>query len=163
LNRFSRNGSRSSIAIAPIEGGSGVRRCQILRAKDDPDFVMIDLEFDTADETDVFLPPESRSPRRSDQRPGTVTLDKTAIYTSRFPDINVWVALTCEGHTHHSNAAEWFATLSPDAILAFCRFTQLGLLSLLTTVAVMSDEVMTQPQGMGCLRPMAQGSAGRTR
>jgi len=66
--------------------------------------------------------------------------------TSLFPDINVWVALTYEGHTHHSNAAEWFATLSPDAILAFCRFTQLGLLRLLTTVAVMSDEVMTQPQ-----------------
>ncbi len=66
--------------------------------------------------------------------------------TSLFPDINVWVALTYEGHTHHSNAAEWFATLSPEATLAFCRFTQLGLLRLLTTVAVMNDEVMTQPQ-----------------
>ena len=66
--------------------------------------------------------------------------------TSLFPDINVWVALTYEGHAHHSNAAEWFATLSPDATLAFCRFTQLGLLRLLTAEAVMSDEVMTQPQ-----------------
>ena len=37
-------------------------------------------------------------------------------------------------------------TLSPDVTLAFCRFTQLGLLRLLTTVAVMRDEVMTQPQ-----------------
>jgi toxin-antitoxin system PIN domain toxin len=66
--------------------------------------------------------------------------------TSLFPDINVWVALTYEGHVHHSNAAEWFATLSRDATLAFCRFTQLGLLRLLTAKAVMSDEVMTQPQ-----------------
>ena len=66
--------------------------------------------------------------------------------TSLFPDINVWVALTYEGHVHHSNAAEWFATLSRDATLAFCRFTQLGLLRLLTAEAVMSDEVMTQPQ-----------------
>lgn len=66
--------------------------------------------------------------------------------TSLFPDINVWVALTYEGHTHHSNAAGWFATVSPDATLAFCRFTQLGLLRLLTAKAVMSDEVMTQPQ-----------------
>jgi uncharacterized protein len=66
--------------------------------------------------------------------------------TSLFPDLNVWVALTYEGHAHHSNAAEWFATLSPDAALAFCRFTQLGLLRLLTAEAVMSDEVMTQPQ-----------------
>jgi toxin-antitoxin system PIN domain toxin len=65
---------------------------------------------------------------------------------SLFPDINVWVALTYEGHVHHSNAAEWFATLSPDAALGFCRFTQLGLLRLLTAGAVMGDEVMTQPQ-----------------
>jgi predicted nucleic acid-binding protein len=36
--------------------------------------------------------------------------------------------------------------LSPDATFAFCRFTQLGLLRLLTAGAVMSDEVMTQPQ-----------------
>jgi toxin-antitoxin system PIN domain toxin len=66
--------------------------------------------------------------------------------TSLFPDINVWVALTYEGHMHHSDAAEWFATLSQDTTLAFCRFTQLGLLRLLTAEAVMRDEVMTQPQ-----------------
>jgi hypothetical protein len=66
--------------------------------------------------------------------------------TSLFPDINVWVALTYEGHAHHSKAAEWFAMLSPGATLAFCRFTQLGLLRLLTASAVMGDEVMTQPQ-----------------
>jgi toxin-antitoxin system PIN domain toxin len=66
--------------------------------------------------------------------------------TSLFPDINVWVALTYEGHTHHSNASEWFGTLPPDATFVFCRFTQLGLLRLLTAKAVMADEVMTQPQ-----------------
>lgn len=66
--------------------------------------------------------------------------------TLLFPDINVWVALTYEGHTHHSHAAEWFATLPLDAGFAFCRFTQLGLLRLLTAEAVMHDEVMTQPQ-----------------
>ena len=66
--------------------------------------------------------------------------------TSLFPDINVWVALTYEGHVHHSPAADWFATLSLDTTFAFCRFTQLGLLRLLTAEAVMRDEVMTQPQ-----------------
>ena len=66
--------------------------------------------------------------------------------TSLFPDINVWVALTYEGHVHHAVAAEWFAALHPDGRLLFCRFTQLGLLRLLTTDAVMGDEVMTQPQ-----------------
>ena len=66
--------------------------------------------------------------------------------TSYFPDINVWVALTYEGHVHHAAAAEWFGTLPSDATLAFCRFTQLGLLRLLTANAVMGDEVLTQPQ-----------------
>ena len=66
--------------------------------------------------------------------------------TSLFPDINVWVALTYEGHVHHTPAAAWFAELPPDTTLAFCRFTQLGLLRLLTTGAVMGDEVMTQPR-----------------
>ncbi len=66
--------------------------------------------------------------------------------TSLFPDINVWVALTYEGHVHHVAAAAWFARLRADATLAFCRFTQLGLLRLLTTQVVMGDEVMTQPK-----------------
>ena len=66
--------------------------------------------------------------------------------TSLFPDINVWVALTYEGHARHRTAASWFATLKPDMSLVFCRLTQLGLLRLLTTEAVMGDEVMTQPE-----------------
>jgi uncharacterized protein len=66
--------------------------------------------------------------------------------TSLFPDINVWVALTYEGHAHHRTAVTWFMTLKPDVSLVFCRLTQLGLLRLLTTEAVMGDEVMTQPQ-----------------
>jgi toxin-antitoxin system PIN domain toxin len=66
--------------------------------------------------------------------------------TSLFPDINVWIALTYEGHVHHTTAADWFADLPAGATLAFCRFTQLGLLRLLTAAAVMGDDVMTQPQ-----------------
>jgi hypothetical protein len=69
--------------------------------------------------------------------------------TSLFPDINVWLALTYEGHSHHRPAALWFETLTSDVTLAFCRVTQLGLLRLLTTAAVMGDEVMTQPQAWG--------------
>ena len=41
---------------------------------------------------------------------------------------------------------EWFTTLDRDAALVFCRFTQLGLLRLLTNTAVMGDEAMTQPE-----------------
>jgi hypothetical protein len=35
--------------------GSGVRRYAVLRAQDDPNFVMIDLEFDTLEEAEAFL------------------------------------------------------------------------------------------------------------
>lgn len=63
-----------------------------------------------------------------------------------FPDINVWVALTFEGHVHHASAAAWFSGLRDDHRLFFCRFTQLGLLRLLTAPPVMAGEVMNQPQ-----------------
>ena len=63
-----------------------------------------------------------------------------------FPDINVWVALTHAGHVHHDVAGNWFASLESAARLHFCRFTQLGLLRLLTAEAVMGrDDVLTQP------------------
>ena len=35
--------------------GSGVRRYEILRAHDDPNFVMIDLEFESQEEAEAFL------------------------------------------------------------------------------------------------------------
>ena len=66
--------------------------------------------------------------------------------SSLFPDINVWIALSYEGHAHHATAVKWFTTLDQDWSLIFCRFTQLGLLRLLTAEAVMGDEVMTQPE-----------------
>ena len=63
-----------------------------------------------------------------------------------FPDLNVWIALTYQGHVHHPRAAAWFSILPADSRLFFCRFTQLGFLRLLTAAAVMADEVMNQPQ-----------------
>ena len=63
-----------------------------------------------------------------------------------FPDVNVWIALTSERHLHHVVAARWFGSFGEDSRLCFCRITQLGLLRLLTTQAVMGREVMTQPE-----------------
>ena len=59
-----------------------------------------------------------------------------------FPDVNVWVALTHNRHVHHATAANWF--LNCEGSLCFCRFTQLGLLRLLTTEQVMQQDVLTQ-------------------
>jgi toxin-antitoxin system PIN domain toxin len=56
------------------------------------------------------------------------------------------VALTHGGHVHHLVASDWFESLEPDVRFSFCRFTQLGLLRLLTAEVVMGDEVMRQPE-----------------
>jgi uncharacterized protein len=64
---------------------------------------------------------------------------------SYFPDVNVWVALAYEGHQHHASARTWFAKLNGEAIY-FCRFTQLGLLRLLTHPSVMQEEVRSQSE-----------------
>jgi toxin-antitoxin system PIN domain toxin len=67
-----------------------------------------------------------------------------------FPDVNVWVALTYGGHVHHTAAKAWFDELDMEARVCFCRFSQISLLRLLTTEAVMGpDEVMTQSQAWG--------------
>jgi len=52
------------------------------------------------------------------------------------PDVNIWIALAAEGHVHHVPARDWF-TAQPDASVAFCRITQMGLLRLLTNSKVM--------------------------
>ena len=66
--------------------------------------------------------------------------------SSLFPDINIWLALTCERHVHHVVASDWFSDAGDKSHFFFCRFTQLGLLRLLTSEAVMGDEVMNQTQ-----------------
>ncbi len=64
-----------------------------------------------------------------------------------FPDINVWIALTIERHVHHKRATKWFDSIGGSGRLFFCRFTQLGLLRLLTLEAVMGhNEVMAQAE-----------------
>lgn len=63
-----------------------------------------------------------------------------------FPDINVWIALTYTKHIHYDSAHRWYMALPEDARLCFCRVTQISFLRLLTTAAVMGDEVMNQAE-----------------
>jgi uncharacterized protein len=64
-----------------------------------------------------------------------------------FPDTNVWLALSYQRHIHHSVATKWFTNLPDSVRICFCRFTQIGLLRLLTTDAVMGkDGCLTQVQ-----------------
>jgi toxin-antitoxin system PIN domain toxin len=62
-----------------------------------------------------------------------------------FPDVNLWLALASQRHIHHPVARRWLEHLE-DTELAFCRFTQLSLLRLLTTASVMGPDILTQRQ-----------------
>jgi toxin-antitoxin system PIN domain toxin len=63
--------------------------------------------------------------------------------TSFFPDLNVWLALSDTGHSHTANAWQWLNHLSEGATLLFSRYTQVGLLRLLTNTAVMHEYTLT--------------------
>jgi len=58
-------------------------------------------------------------------------------------DVNVLVAAVHQAHVHHRAARDWCHALDRDQ-LWLCRFTQMGLLRLLTNRHVMSGAVMTQ-------------------
>ena len=66
--------------------------------------------------------------------------------SSFFPDINVWIALQHQSHRHHRSAVSWFRSLDKNEELIFCRHTQIGMLRLLTTEAVMGHETLNQRQ-----------------
>jgi uncharacterized protein len=60
-----------------------------------------------------------------------------------FPDLNVWLALTDAGHVHNATAWKWLKLLPLEATLIFSRYTQIGLLRLLTNESVMGDQTLT--------------------
>ena len=66
--------------------------------------------------------------------------------TFLFPDVNVWLALAHEIHPHHSAVQAWGESLDTGAVVYFCRFTQIGLLRLLTNRSAMGADVLTQAE-----------------
>ena len=66
-----------------------------------------------------------------------------------FPDINVWLALSDVEHAHNAVALQWLEQLPDDSTLILSRFTQLGLLRLLTNTVAMGDETLTLRQAWG--------------
>jgi toxin-antitoxin system PIN domain toxin len=59
-----------------------------------------------------------------------------------FPDLNVWLALSVADHTQRTAAESWLAGISENDRIVFSRFTQLGLLRLLTNTAVMGHQLL---------------------
>jgi hypothetical protein len=64
--------------------------------------------------------------------------------SSVFPDVNVWLALNYPSHFHHEAADQWYESSDPLPILVFCRHTQLSLFRLLTTEAILGQDVLSQ-------------------
>jgi toxin-antitoxin system PIN domain toxin len=62
---------------------------------------------------------------------------------SYLADVNVWIAIAHDAHIHHHRARNWFHNLDRDQAF-FCRFTQMGLLRLLTDAKVMGSQARTQ-------------------
>jgi len=60
--------------------------------------------------------------------------------------VNVWFALAHEIHPHHGVVKDWGESLDGEAVVFFCRFTQLGLLRLLSNHSAMGEDVLTQSE-----------------
>jgi hypothetical protein len=75
--------------------------------------------------------------------------------------VNVWLALAHEIHPHHEVVLAWGESLSGDAVLSFCRFTQLGLLRLLTNPSAVGADVLTQAKAWAVYDAFLQTSRAR--
>ena len=62
--------------------------------------------------------------------------------TLYFPDVNVWIALSVLAHPHNELAWKWKTLLPADDRVLFSRYTQPGLLRLLTNNVVMGNHVL---------------------
>jgi toxin-antitoxin system PIN domain toxin len=60
-----------------------------------------------------------------------------------FPDLNVWLGLSVAGHTHNATSWKWLTLLPLGATLIFSRYTQIGLLRLLTNESVLGEQTLT--------------------
>jgi predicted nucleic acid-binding protein len=65
--------------------------------------------------------------------------------SSSFPDVNVWLALLLENHTSRAAARNWWES-DQSEVIGFSRFTQIGVLRLLTTGAAMNGKPLTMNQ-----------------
>jgi predicted nucleic acid-binding protein len=62
-----------------------------------------------------------------------------------FLDANVWLALIWNRHEQFEIARSWFERADEEQFL-FCRFTQMTVLRLLTTKAVMGSDLRTSAE-----------------
>lgn len=61
-------------------------------------------------------------------------------------DVNVLLALAYRRHTGHRAASDWLGQVDSEAAVVICRQTQMGLLRLLSTRAVMGGDALDTPR-----------------
>ena len=64
-------------------------------------------------------------------------------------DINVWLAMAFEAHSHHVAARIWFESADENSC-NFCRITQAGFLRLATNPTLFGDEALTLDSAWTC-------------
>ncbi|HEX4999872.1 MAG TPA: TA system VapC family ribonuclease toxin [Terriglobia bacterium] len=69
-------------------------------------------------------------------------------------DSNVILAAVVAAHPHHDAALDWIAGFGAQDTVTLCRQTQMSLLRLLTTEAVMQDEVQTNANAASLLNQL---------
>ena len=58
------------------------------------------------------------------------------------PDINFWLALAFQSHTHHKSAEAWMQS-APEQSCFFCRLTQQGFLRLVTNHRIFHTDAVS--------------------
>jgi toxin-antitoxin system PIN domain toxin len=71
------------------------------------------------------------------------------------PDLNVWLALTWPGHSHHQQAVHYWEQQAADQVL-FCTVTALGLVRLVSQPKLMGVAVKNAAEASALLHALCQ-------
>lgn len=74
---------------------------------------------------------------------------------SDLPDLNVWLALACPGHSHHRQAVRYWEQQAAEQVL-FCTVTALGLVRLVCQPKLMGVAVKTAKEASALLESFCQ-------
>jgi len=71
------------------------------------------------------------------------------------PDLNVWLALTWPGHSHHRQAVHYWEQQAADQVL-FCMVTALGLVRMVSQPKLMGVAVKNAAEASALLHALCQ-------
>jgi hypothetical protein len=75
--------------------------------------------------------------------------------TADLPDLNVWLALSWPGHSHHRQAVHYWEQQAADQVL-FCTVTALGLVRMVSQPKLMGVAVKNAAEASALLHALCQ-------